>query len=370
MRRRRSAMQRCMRSDPPDRAVVARAPSTLTLTFNEPVSPISLKLVGDGGHALDLALDCRAGRSADRHAAGAAAGGHAPVELARDVRGRPPGGWIADLFRGPAQRARADAWILRAAPPRSRCCGWRGLQSMLGLFAGVGGAVVCGVHCAGQSRDAGRAAAARDAGRRPDRGDCLGGPARRRRARRAALGNQTAVRLGKRRCQSIRGDGGARPQHRCSPPTSLFPQAPTGNGLSRCCRFSRLGAALAASGHASAAAPQWLTRPAVFVHGVSVACWAGALHSARQRAAKPPHARTGKIFTLDPAAVRGAGRQRRRAGCDSASAIHGALDHELWPHSVCEAGRGRRAHGARRGQPLVHAAGAARRRASDPHDHD
>ncbi|MBE1204467.1 copper resistance CopC/CopD family protein [Aminobacter carboxidus] len=38
-----------------------------------------------------------------------------------------------------------------------------------------------------------------------------------------------------------------------------------------------VGAALAASGHASAAAPQWLTRPMVFVHGAGIAFWAGAL---------------------------------------------------------------------------------------------
>lgn len=38
-----------------------------------------------------------------------------------------------------------------------------------------------------------------------------------------------------------------------------------------------VGAALAASGHASAAAPQWLTRPMVFVHGTGIAFWAGAL---------------------------------------------------------------------------------------------
>jgi copper transport protein len=38
-----------------------------------------------------------------------------------------------------------------------------------------------------------------------------------------------------------------------------------------------VGAALAASGHASAAAPQWLTRPMVFVHGAAIAFWAGAL---------------------------------------------------------------------------------------------
>lgn len=37
------------------------------------------------------------------------------------------------------------------------------------------------------------------------------------------------------------------------------------------------GVALAASGHASAASPQWLTRPAVFVHAVCIALWIGAL---------------------------------------------------------------------------------------------
>ncbi|MDN5004047.1 copper resistance CopC/CopD family protein [Bradyrhizobium sp. GCM10027634] len=38
-----------------------------------------------------------------------------------------------------------------------------------------------------------------------------------------------------------------------------------------------VGAALAASGHASAASPQWLTRSAVFVHATAIAFWAGAL---------------------------------------------------------------------------------------------
>jgi len=37
------------------------------------------------------------------------------------------------------------------------------------------------------------------------------------------------------------------------------------------------GLSLAASGHASTASPQWATRPAVFLHGVGVAYWVGAL---------------------------------------------------------------------------------------------
>jgi len=38
-----------------------------------------------------------------------------------------------------------------------------------------------------------------------------------------------------------------------------------------------VGMALAASGHASTAQPQWLTRPMVFLHGAGVAFWIGAL---------------------------------------------------------------------------------------------
>jgi copper transport protein len=49
-----------------------------------------------------------------------------------------------------------------------------------------------------------------------------------------------------------------------------------------------VGAALAASGHASSAEPQVLTRPAVFLHGVAVAFWVGAFlpHAAAMRAPK------------------------------------------------------------------------------------
>jgi copper transport protein len=38
-----------------------------------------------------------------------------------------------------------------------------------------------------------------------------------------------------------------------------------------------VGVSLAASGHAATAPPQWLTRPMVFLHGVGIAFWAGAL---------------------------------------------------------------------------------------------
>jgi copper transport protein len=37
-----------------------------------------------------------------------------------------------------------------------------------------------------------------------------------------------------------------------------------------------VGLSLAATGHAATASPQWLTRPAVFLHGIAVAYWVGA----------------------------------------------------------------------------------------------
>jgi copper transport protein len=38
-----------------------------------------------------------------------------------------------------------------------------------------------------------------------------------------------------------------------------------------------VGLSLATSGHAASASPQWLTRPSLFLHGVTAACWIGAL---------------------------------------------------------------------------------------------
>jgi copper transport protein len=38
-----------------------------------------------------------------------------------------------------------------------------------------------------------------------------------------------------------------------------------------------VGCSLATSGHAASASPQWVTRPSLFLHGVAVAYWAGAL---------------------------------------------------------------------------------------------
>jgi copper transport protein len=55
-----------------------------------------------------------------------------------------------------------------------------------------------------------------------------------------------------------------------------FPLAKTARTLSAVA-MAGVGLSLAASGHASTASPQWLIRPAIFLHGIGLAWWVGAL---------------------------------------------------------------------------------------------
>jgi copper transport protein len=60
----------------------------------------------------------------------------------------------------------------------------------------------------------------------------------------------------------------------------LIAQASASGSLARTLSafaMAGVGLSLAATGHASTAPPQWLTRPVVFLHGVSVSYWTGAL---------------------------------------------------------------------------------------------
>ena len=72
-----------------------------------------------------------------------------------------------------------------------------------------------------------------------------------------------------------------------------------------------VGVALALSGHASNAAPQWLTRPSVFVHVVCVTFWVGALLPLIAAVQAGEGARAGAVLPGHSVAARGAGDQRR-----------------------------------------------------------
>jgi copper transport protein len=64
-----------------------------------------------------------------------------------------------------------------------------------------------------------------------------------------------------------------------------------------------VGLSLASSGHAATAPPQWLTRPAVFLHGVGVAFWVGALVPLVAMARQPAAALLPALHRFSRAAV-------------------------------------------------------------------
>ena len=128
-----------IRSDPADRAVVARAPASLTLTFNEPVSPLSLRLVGEGGHTLELA-DVAAVDAALTIRLPGQSHGNASARSWRVVSadGHPVGGSLTFSVGRPS--AGAPVPEPQSDPARTFALWLAKLVLYIGLFAGIGGA--------------------------------------------------------------------------------------------------------------------------------------------------------------------------------------------------------------------------------------
>ena len=261
-----------VRSDPPDRAVVARAPSTLTLTFNEPVSPISLKLVGDGGHALELRSIVARDEALIVTLPGALPEGtHLLSWRVMSADGHPVGGSLTFSVGRPSV---ATASVFESNPTAIVMLWLVRFAIYAGLFAGVGGAVYAAFISQGSL------------GTRVERllrAMLEGGLI----ATIISVGLQGVDVLGEPlsaiRRPSVWASGIASPYGVtaalivASLLAAYFSLSANRQRPLALLSLFTLGAALAASGHASAAAPQWLTRPAVFIHGVSVAWWAGAL---------------------------------------------------------------------------------------------
>ncbi len=259
-------------TEPADGAALEQSPAQFSLTFSEPVSPLVLTLVKPDGTPVALT----AFRLTDQtvtidNPRTLGRGTHVLSWRVISADGHPVGGSV--LFsvgaatEPPAVSEPVD-WGLRSAI-------WIGKVALyIGLFLGVGGAfalawlaqddrsgqrfVIAAILC-------GLVAAPLSIGFQGL--DALGAPFARL-ARpiiwRTALGTSfgwtalialMALGLG---LLSVAGPRAA---------SRLFALA----GL------ASVGTALAASGHASAAEPQWLTRPMVFVHGIGIAFWAGAL---------------------------------------------------------------------------------------------
>lgn len=261
-------------SEPADGAVVAAPPPVLRLTFSEPVAPLVLRLFRSDGAAVDLPdfrtrdavleislPDLPDGTSVlswrvvsiDGHPIG----GSVSFSIGAPSAERPPG-----AASGASNSVRMAIWFVRA-----------GLYAA--LFLGAGGAF-CLAWMAPGSR----------AGARFVRAALIAGLA----AAPLALGLQGVDALGVELVGLLDG-----PTWRAAIGTSYagtafvamlalvagVAAAGSREGpLQRAAGAAALlgtGLAFALSGHAAAAQPQWLMRPAVFVHCVAGAFWAGAL---------------------------------------------------------------------------------------------
>ncbi|WP_296515472.1 FixH family protein [Rhodopseudomonas sp.] len=262
-------------STPANDAVLATAPATLALTFNEPVDPLALRIVDASGRATSITqIEQEGNRLILTPPAALGEGAHVLSWRVMSTDGHPASGsltfWIGSggialpeiAVSVPAPR-RAAIWIAR-------------LAIYLGLLVGVGGAffrawvevsastrapalgcavasliglasVVVSVGLQGLDvtdlplRDLGRGVVW-TAGVQGSFGWSAG----------IAV---AALLLG---LAAIRFDG--------TPARALSLTGLIG-----------VGAALAASGHAAAASPRYLTVASVFLHGVGVAFWIGAL---------------------------------------------------------------------------------------------
>jgi copper transport protein len=264
-----------VRSDPADGAVLAAAPTRLVLTFNEPVSPLVLSLIDDKGRATTLS---RYRLEDDALIIEAPAeimpGAHALSWRVVSADGHPVGGSVVFSVGAPGAggvpgAAEVVDWPLRAAIWLSR------VAIYLGFFVGVGGLVFAAFvakvpHPAVRVQQAlllvALVATPLSVGLQGL--DALGLPLfdlAQPIVWRTAMGTSygmTAIIAFLALVAALAGP---------------LVRSPTAMRVLSVAAFLGVGFALAASGHASAAAPQIVTRPAVFLHATAVAFWIGAL---------------------------------------------------------------------------------------------
>ncbi|MFK0689009.1 copper resistance CopC/CopD family protein [Mesorhizobium sp. IMUNJ 23033] len=261
-----------IKTDPVDGAVLAQGPGQFSLTFSEPVSPLVLTLVRPDGTSVALTSF----RLSDQTVAidnpqKLKSGTHVLSWRVISTDGHPVGGSVLFSIGAPSTppvAAEPVDWDLRSAI-------WLGKVFLyIGLFLGVGGAFAlawlaesgrCGRRFVIAALFCGLVAAPVSLGLQGL--DALGAPL-------AGLAQPVVWRtafgtsFGWTVLIGLMALGLAL-LSLAGPRIGAKPFALAG--------LAGVGAALAASGHASAAEPQWLTRPMVFLHGIGIAFWAGAL---------------------------------------------------------------------------------------------
>jgi copper transport protein len=258
---------------PADGSTVGEAPKSLSLTFSELVAPLSLRLIRPDGTALVIdRFKLRDGTVEIEPPADLGAGTHVLSWRVVSADGHPIGGSVVFSIGAPSAQAplveEAVDWDVRRGLWLSK------IALYLGLFLGVGGVfarralmpdVAAGRRVVLSTLALGVAGATLSAGFQGL--DALGAPAGR-------------------LAEPIVWSTGLSTSYGRTVWAALVALALAGlalaarGGLARMAAVAALlaaAAALALSGHASAAAPQWLMRPAVFLHSAAVAVWIGAL---------------------------------------------------------------------------------------------
>ncbi|TPK62325.1 copper resistance protein CopC [Mesorhizobium sp. B2-4-19] len=261
-----------IKTDPADGAVLAQAPAQFSLTFSEPVSPLVLTLVKPDGTPVALTSFRLTDQTLEiDNPQALKSGTHVLSWRVISADGHPVGGSLLFSIGAPSE----PPAVSEAVDWPSRSAIWIGKVFLyIGLFLGVGGAFAL-AWLAGNGR----------AGQRFVTAAILCGLV----AAPLSLGFQGLDALG------------APLSHLAQPViwrtglgtsfgwTVLAALAALGLGLLSLAGprvlasplalagLLGVGVALAASGHASATEPQWLTRPLVFMHGIGIAFWGGAL---------------------------------------------------------------------------------------------
>jgi copper transport protein len=265
-----SAHASLVATEPSDGSVLVSAPKAVQLRFNEPVTPIDVRLIDAEGRLRD---DATVGAHDDtidvQMPDGLPRGTQLVSYRVFSADGHPVGGSLVFSIGMPTGTVAAQA---EAAPGLAFSIWLARVGVYLGLFAGVGGAFFS-AWIARSSVAANVIAMALGIG--------LFSAA-------ASLGLQGLDLL-----NLSLGQIATPPPWKAAAGTSLFPSlllavvAMAAAIAAQCSRSSGallsalaiacVGLSLSASGHASTAPPHWLTRPLVFLHGIGVAYWVGAL---------------------------------------------------------------------------------------------
>jgi copper transport protein len=260
-------------ASPADGAVVASAPARMTLSFSEPVSPLVLKLVGPDGTTQSLSRYALKDRTlVIETPAGLGNGTHVLSWRVVSEDGHPVGGAIVFSVGEPSATAPP---VTTQGDPVVRVALWLGKVGLyLGLFLGVGG-VAFSTWVGPLSPSA----------RRASRAVLVLGLV----ALPLALAAQGLDALAASPANLLDRAVWASAASSSFGGTVLVAALALVSGLASLAlrvglargfavlALIGVGAALAVSGHASAAEPQALMRPAVFLHAVGIAAWAGAL---------------------------------------------------------------------------------------------